>query len=91
MSERPEDQLREPLAAQRGPLDPRNKNKKWALDKLPGKELFLGFDAGYTEAAFGLVNLRDVTMRASLYAHLDAPDEPSFDDYLRDSHDAEDD
>ncbi|MDV5143185.1 hypothetical protein R1T08_02385 [Streptomyces sp. SBC-4] len=79
------------LAAQRGPLDPKNKNKKWALDKLPGKELFLGFDAGYTDAAFGLVNLRDVTMRARLYAHLDAPDEPSFDDYVPDSYDPEDD
>ncbi|MFD3662576.1 hypothetical protein ACFWVF_18550 [Streptomyces sp. NPDC058659] len=58
---------------------------------MPGKELFLEFDTGYTEALFGVVNLRDVTMWARLYVRLDAPDEPSFDDYVPDSHDSEDD
>ncbi|MFD0191903.1 hypothetical protein ACFVG1_31280 [Streptomyces bacillaris] len=76
------------LVAQRGPLDPKNKNKKWSIDRLPGKELFLGFDAGFTEAAFGLLNLRDVTTRAHQYAELDAPDEPSFDDYEPESYDS---
>ncbi|MGW7425825.1 hypothetical protein ACWGJB_38335 [Streptomyces sp. NPDC054813] len=76
------------LVAQRGPLDPKNKRKKWSIDELPGKELFLGFDAGFTEAAFGLVNLRDVTTRARLYAQLDAPDEPSFDDYVPEWYDS---
>ncbi|MFF5188762.1 hypothetical protein ACFY30_34190 [Streptomyces sp. NPDC000345] len=76
------------LVAQRGPLDPKNKRKKWSIDELPGKELFLGFDAGFTEAAFGLVNLRDVTTRARRYAQLDAPDEPSFDDYVPESYDS---
>ncbi|MFF0429377.1 hypothetical protein ACFYUJ_33995 [Streptomyces sp. NPDC004520] len=79
------------LVARKGPLDPKNKKKKWSVDELPGKELFLGFDAGYTEAAFGLVNLRDVTTRARLYAELDAPREPSFDDYVPYSYDPEDD
>lgn len=77
------------LVAQKGPPDPKRKRKKWSIEELPGKELFLGFDAGYTEAAFGLVNLRDVTERARPYAQLDAPDEPSFDDYEPDSYDHE--
>ncbi|MFJ4633771.1 hypothetical protein [Streptomyces sp. NPDC088847] len=78
------------LLAQKGPTGPKSK-KKWAIEELPGKELFLGFDAGYTEAAFGLVDLRDVTERARLYAQLDAPDEPSFDKYEPDSYDPESD
>lgn len=77
------------LVAQKGPHDPKNKRKKWSIEELPGKELFLGFDAGYTEAAFGLINLRDVTTRARLYAAIDAPDEPSFDDYVPCSYDSE--
>ena len=74
------------LVAQKGPPDPERKRKKWAIEDLPGRELFLGFDAGYTEAAFGLVNLRDVTTRARRYAQLDAPDEPDFDGYVPDSY-----
>ncbi|MFZ3595030.1 hypothetical protein [Streptomyces sp. BH104] len=79
------------LVAQKGPPDPKSKRKKWSIEELPGKELFLGFDVGYTEAAFGLVNLRDVTERARPYAQLDAPDEPSFDDYEPDWYDPESD
>ncbi|MGY5106828.1 hypothetical protein [Streptomyces sp. 900105245] len=45
------------LFAKKGPLDPGRKRKHWAIDKLPGNELFLGFDASFTEAAFHLVNL----------------------------------
>ncbi|MFJ9870950.1 hypothetical protein [Streptomyces sp. NPDC101165] len=79
------------LVARKGTLDPKKKRKNWSIDELPGKELFLGFDAGFTEAAFGLVNLRDVTTRARLYAQLDTPDEPSSDDWLPESYDPEDD
>ncbi|MGW1496801.1 hypothetical protein [Streptomyces sp. NPDC002402] len=79
------------LVAQKGTPDPKNKRKKWSIDELPGKELFLGFDAGFTEAAFGLVSLRDVTTRARRYAQLDAPDEPSFDDYAQEPYDPADD
>lgn len=74
------------LFAQKG----QKKRKNWAIDELPGKELFLGFDAGFTEAAFGLVNLQDVTTRARRYAHLDAPDEPDFDDYVPNEYDPDD-
>ncbi|MEU6306969.1 hypothetical protein [Streptomyces chartreusis] len=77
------------LVARKGPPDPKNKRKKWSIDELPGKELFLGFDAGFTEAAFGLVNLKDVTTRARQSAQLDAPDEPSFDDYVTELYDPE--
>ena len=31
-------------------------------DDLPGRELFLGFDPGYVEAAFGLVSLAAVAL-----------------------------
>lgn len=48
--------------------------KYWSIEELPGKELFLGFDPGYTEAAFGLVNLKAVTEEARKYAYLDSQD-----------------
>lgn len=64
--------------------DPSDKRKRVSIDQLPGKELFLGFGSGYTEAAFGVVDLAEVTSRARKYAHIDddwAGWEPSDIDY----------
>lgn len=52
-----------------------SRGKKWSIERLPGKELFLGFDPGYIEAAFGLVDLKSVTEEARKYAHLDTLDD----------------
>lgn len=66
----------------------RGKNKEpgaKSIDYLPGQELFLGFSGDFTEAAFGLVDLKDVTERAREFMHLDEPDEPDYDN--SDAHD----
>jgi hypothetical protein len=52
--------------------------KKWSIDDLPGKELFLGFDPGYVEAAFGLVSLAAVTDKARMYASIDGSDDEPY-------------
>jgi hypothetical protein len=48
--------------------------EKWAIDELLGQQLFLGFNPVFTERAFGMVNLADVTKRAREYADLDSDD-----------------
>jgi hypothetical protein len=48
--------------------------EKWAIEELPGQQLFLGFNPVFTERAFGMVNLADVTKRAREYADLDSDD-----------------
>jgi hypothetical protein len=47
---------------------------KWAIDALPGRQVFLGFHPSSTEAAFGIVNLAEVTKRAREYAYVDRDD-----------------
>ncbi len=57
------------------------KNNAFSIEYLPGKELFLGFHYSYTEAAFGVVNLEEITQRARPYLYIHRPPEvePDFD------------
>ena len=48
--------------------------KKWAIDELPGRQLFLRFHSTSTENAFGMVNLAEGTTRAREYAYVDSDD-----------------
>jgi hypothetical protein len=50
------------------------KRRKWAIDELPGQQVFLGFHPVSTEDAFGIVNLAEVTKRAREYAYVDSND-----------------
>jgi hypothetical protein len=61
------------LSAVRPPSDT-GKRGKWAIDELPGRQVFLGFHPVSTEDAFGIVNLAEVTKRAREYAYVDSND-----------------
>lgn len=53
---------------------PSDTRKDPAIDRLPGRHLFLGFDPIATEVAFSNVNLAEVTKRAREYADVDSDD-----------------
>jgi hypothetical protein len=56
------------------PASDTGKRKKWAIDELPGRQLFLGFHPSSTGDAFGIVNRAEVTKRAREYAYVDSDD-----------------
>jgi hypothetical protein len=56
------------------PASDTGKRKKWAIDELPGRQLFLGFHPSSTGDAFGIVNLAEVTKRAREHAYVDSDD-----------------
>ncbi len=60
----------------------KSKGKAWSIDQLPGHELFMGFHASFTDVAFGVVDLAEITERARLYLYLNEPpeQEPDWDD-----------
>lgn len=55
------------------------KDSAHSIEHLPGKELFLGFHSSYTEAAFGVVDLKEITERARPYLYIHRPPEPDSD------------
>lgn len=61
------------LSAVRPPSDT-GKRKNWAIDKLPGRQVPLGFYPSATVEAFDIVNLAEVTNRAREYANVDSDD-----------------
>jgi hypothetical protein len=54
--------------------------RAYSIDRLPGRELFLGFSSAFIDEAFGVVNLKEVTDRARGYMHIDEPPEPDWAD-----------
>jgi len=61
------------LSAVRPPSNT-GKRKKWAIDELPQRQVFLGFQPSSTKDAFGIVNLAEATRRAREYAYVDSDD-----------------
>jgi hypothetical protein len=62
--------FRDPWTAVRRPSDAQSRS----IDQLPGQQVFLGFHPVSTEDAFGIVNLTEVTTRATEYAFVDSDD-----------------
>jgi hypothetical protein len=54
------------------------KDDAWSIEKLPGKELFLGFDGSFMTAAFGIVELATVTAVARRYLYVGEPDDDEW-------------
>ena len=71
------------LTARKDPDTARQKGR--SINDLPGKELFLGFHATFTEFAFGIANLQEIFDDAKSYSRIGRP----VDDYEPSAEDIE--